>query len=74
MYKSPIRDHGAIQTMKTFSYQVLLIARMPKRVIIAAPSGMPRKIPTLIETVVYETFTVEVEWLMMRTKKMANGA
>lgn len=43
-------------------------------VMIAAPSGMPRKTATLVATVEYETDIVLDEWLMILMNNTARGA
>lgn len=48
---TPMSDHGAIHLRKTFSYHFALMARKAKRVMTAAPRGMPRKTPTDVATV-----------------------
>jgi len=74
VYSSPISDHGATHLRKVFSYHWTLMARIPKRVTIAAPSGIPRKTATLVATVWYETEVELLAPLMTLTNRIASGA
>ena len=68
-------DHGANHFRKVFSYHSGLINfRSVRRVIIAAPRGIPRKTATLVATVSYETATVPFSRLITLIKRMASGA
>lgn len=40
----------------------------------AAPSGIPRKTPTLVATVEYDTLTPGPPWLITLMKRRASGA
>src|SRR6266480_2263883 len=67
-------DHGEIHLRNFFSYQSGLTARMLNLVRAADPSGMPRKTPTLLATVVYETVTLVLPPPITCTNNTASGA
>lgn len=67
-------DHGASHFRNVSSYHLGLVsARTPKRVIIAAPKGIPKNTATLVATVEYEVSTVEEPPITLRNK-MLSGA
>lgn len=75
MYRRPMRDQGATHLRKTRSYQSPFATfRTIKRVMIAAPSGIPRNAATLVAIVEYDGVMPDLEWLMTFMKKMAKGA
>lgn len=70
-----MRDHGAANLRKTWSYHFALKSfRSENRVTMAAPSGIPRNTATLLATVEYWTSSAPLSRLMTLMKRMARGA
>jgi hypothetical protein len=74
VYSKPMSGQGEANRINTSYHSGPASVRRTMRIIIAAPSGIPRNAATLTATTEHDILTPAASWPITRMKKTASGA